>query len=265
MSGDEGAGAQLLKLIVKNSFLEVVDVESSLKRAQSDSDLWSSSGGCPSWGDDDASLAPSRHRRRASTSIQESFADAVDSYGSRGGFVDEDSHRRMRRWAGRSSSSRSGSAAHQDKRAGLTVVIDRAAGSDLDLEGRGKRDSGQAELAKLEWSRGAERHTTGNCKPCLYHNAKAGCTSGVNCKFCHAPHVRKHRARPSKATRLQCKKLAEMFDNVEDHQDIEASAGPSDTNAYLAAVGIMCASEQKYMRSIMSARSRQPLGQQAAA
>jgi len=275
MLGDGGARAQrrcgpgALKLVVKNSFLEVVDVEPHLKRAQSDSDLWSSSGRCPSLSDDDAWLAPSRDRLpdpsgTASTSIQEFFADAVDGHSSRGGSVDEDSHRRMRGLDGRSSSSRSSTAAHQDKHAGLTVdvVDDRAVGSDL--EGRGKRDSGQAELAKLEWSRGTERHATGKCKPCLYRNAKAGCKNGVNCMFCHAPHVKKHRVRPSKTARQQCRKFAEMLDNVEGQQDTEAHAGPPDTDICLAAMG-MCASEQKYMRSILAARSRQPSVQQAAA
>jgi hypothetical protein len=169
----------------------------------------------------------------------------------------------MRDWDDRSSS-RSGTTAYKDNPAGLTslVVNDSAVGSDL--AGRGKGDSEQAKLAKLDWSLGTERHAAGNCTPCCFHNAKEGCSKGINCRFCHAPHVRRHRARPSKNSRLQCKRVAEMFDNCKGQQGIEANVGPPDADTYLAVIGIMCSSEQKYMRSILSARNRQPSRQQAA-
>ncbi|CAK0871901.1 unnamed protein product [Prorocentrum cordatum] len=253
----------------KNSFLELVHVEPHLRRAQSDSDLWSSSGGCPSRPEDDASLVAGRGRLpgragAASTSMQELLAGGADGRSSPGGSADEDGHRRPAGTAATAAPAPAREPTRTDKHAGWQVN-DRTAGSGL--EGRGKKDDGQEELAKLESSRGAATHATGNCKPCIYHNASSGCARGVSCKFCHEPHERKQRARPSKATRLQCKKLAENFGTAKGQPDTEANPGPlalvSDT--YLATMGIMCAAERKYMRSILSARSRQSSGQQATA
>ena len=123
--------------------------------------------------------------------------------------------------------SRAGSAAHQDEPTSLATFTGRGVGSDLEgrygtaaqsgeltglaassshirgneAEGRGPRHSGQVELATAQWSQGTVWHDTGNCKPCNKFNARVGCANGVNCMYCHAPHEKKKRVRPGKATR----------------------------------------------------------------
>jgi len=59
---------------------------------------------------------------------------------------------------------------------------------------------------------GTRLHATGNCKPCLYLNSASGCTNGANCGFCHMPHNKRNRIRPSKHTRMQCKQIVAFMD-----------------------------------------------------
>lgn len=84
-------------------------------------------------------------------------------------------------------------------------------------------------------------HANGECKPCLYLDTKTGCMNGDDCSFCHFPHARKHRPRPSKAKRNQCKQLIDI---------LQTSFEPG-TNEY-ATVQNHLASQSSYMRALLN-------------
>jgi len=63
------------------------------------------------------------------------------------------------------------------------------------------------------WSKGAELHSTGHCRPCHYVNTKKGCSSGADCTHCHLLHPRTH-LRPSKSKRAVCKRRAAALDSA---------------------------------------------------
>ncbi|CAE7561766.1 GekBS024P [Symbiodinium sp. CCMP2456] len=43
----------------------------------------------------------------------------------------------------------------------------------------------ESESRMGSWSRGSERHGTGNCRPCLFQWTASGCKDGQECDFCH--------------------------------------------------------------------------------
>jgi len=59
------------------------------------------------------------------------------------------------------------------------------------------------------WSVGTAFHSLRKCRPCHYVHTEEGCQRGVNCNFCHLPHVRA-RSRPSKSRRQQSLHLADI-------------------------------------------------------
>jgi len=111
-------------------------------------------------------------------------------------------------------------------------------------------DQEVAEEVLMKASKGSAQHFAGICRPCLYMNTQVGCRNGVDCKFCHVPHKRKRRARPSKATRMQCKQLVAMLDSA---------YGDDDSQVVQAAETL--AADSAYMRSILAAKGRQHPGQ----
>ncbi|CAK0867611.1 unnamed protein product [Prorocentrum cordatum] len=111
-------------------------------------------------------------------------------------------------------------------------------------------DQEVAEEVLMKASKGSAQHFAGICRPCLYMNTQVGCRNGVDCNFCHVPHKRKRRARPSKATRMQCKQLVAMLDSA---------YGDDDSQVVQAAETL--AADSAYMRSILAAKGRQHPGQ----
>lgn len=99
-------------------------------------------------------------------------------------------------------------------------------------------------------SKGSAQHYAGTCRPCLYMNTQVGCRNGADCNFCHVPHKRKRRARPSKATRMQCKQLVAMLDSVYGEDDAQVTQAAENL-----------AADSAYMRSILAAKGRQSSSQ----
>ncbi|CAE7344639.1 unnamed protein product [Symbiodinium natans] len=66
-----------------------------------------------------------------------------------------------------------------------------------------------------EWSVGSEKHSAGQCRPCHYVFSKSGCANGTACTFCHLPHPKRFRPRPSKSKQHKCKRLAAVLDKVQ--------------------------------------------------
>lgn len=50
---------------------------------------------------------------------------------------------------------------------------------------------------------GSALHAQGNCRPCHFVHTPLGCDTGANCEFCHLPHCKTGRTRPSKMKRKQ--------------------------------------------------------------
>lgn len=79
-------------------------------------------------------------------------------------------------------------------------------------------------------------HELGQCTPCKsFLNSQDGCARGAACRFCHLPHEVKHRARPSKHTRIRCQEMLAMLeeqyrDNPEEKAKILEEIGK--TNPY---------------------------------
>lgn len=67
-------------------------------------------------------------------------------------------------------------------------------------------------------------HELGQCTPCKsFLNSQEGCLRGDACRFCHLPHEVKHRARPSKHTRIRCQEmLAKLEDQYKDSPEEKA-------------------------------------------
>jgi len=59
-----------------------------------------------------------------------------------------------------------------------------------------------------------ELHASGQCRPCMWMNSSVGCSNGSSCHFCHMPHRKKNRPRPSKAHRAQCKQMVNMLQTL---------------------------------------------------
>ncbi|CAK0800617.1 unnamed protein product [Prorocentrum cordatum] len=120
--------------------------------------------------------------------------------------------------------------------------------------------AGRAEEHEGVGQEGAERrkdneaaHAAGTCKPCLYHNMKAGCANGHACSFCHLPHATQRRSRPSKAERLRCRQLVARLDRTGE--------GDAAAACELADEGSLRTSP--YMLSILRAMDRQQGPRQA--
>lgn len=65
---------------------------------------------------------------------------------------------------------------------------------------------------------GSALHASGHCTPCGFFSSK-GCIKGQACAFCHAPHAKKNRPRPSKYTRMQCRQVIEMLDVIQNPKE----------------------------------------------
>eukprot|EP00747_Dinoflagellata_sp_TGD_P120837 gnl/TRDRNA2_/TRDRNA2_173330_c0_seq6.p1 gnl/TRDRNA2_/TRDRNA2_173330_c0~~gnl/TRDRNA2_/TRDRNA2_173330_c0_seq6.p1 ORF type:complete len:233 (+),score=29.24 gnl/TRDRNA2_/TRDRNA2_173330_c0_seq6:101-799(+) len=48
---------------------------------------------------------------------------------------------------------------------------------------------------------GSGNHGIGKCKPCLWLHSAQGCSLQADCQFCHLPHSKQTRTRPSKGKR----------------------------------------------------------------
>lgn len=57
-------------------------------------------------------------------------------------------------------------------------------------------------------------HEINTCKPCKFYVTQQGCAKGPKCEFCHLPHPRKKRARPSKHARDQCREMLRMVERA---------------------------------------------------
>uniref|UniRef100_A0A7S3RBJ4 C3H1-type domain-containing protein n=1 Tax=Strombidinopsis acuminata TaxID=141414 RepID=A0A7S3RBJ4_9SPIT len=83
--------------------------------------------------------------------------------------------------------------------------------------GAGKAQEPWPEPTPEEWSEGAELHSVGRCKPCLYMNTDQGCSHGRSCRFCHvAVHTRRSRQRPCKSARNQLKRVVARLEKTTD-------------------------------------------------
>mmetsp|Transcript_12603 Transcript_12603/g.32374 ORF Transcript_12603/g.32374 Transcript_12603/m.32374 type:complete len:282 (+) Transcript_12603:74-919(+) len=69
-----------------------------------------------------------------------------------------------------------------------------------------------------QWTPGAERHASGQCKPCHYLRTKVGCMNGPECSFCHMEHAQRVRPRPCKSARMKCKRMAAKLDQVKQEE-----------------------------------------------
>jgi len=98
-------------------------------------------------------------------------------------------------------------------------------------------------------SSGERSHAIGTCRPCIYFRTKAGCANGLSCGYCHLPHAVKRRSRPRKAVRDLCKERLAMLDD-ERGVDVAAVRGLADN-------GVSAGIAHQYMRSILRARHRQ--------
>ncbi|CAK0827624.1 unnamed protein product, partial [Prorocentrum cordatum] len=97
-----------------------------------------------------------------------------------------------------------------------------------------------------EPSRGPkEPHAAGTCRPCHYFSSRVGCANGAQCGFCHFPHATQRRPRPSKATRLHCRRLVERLDG-------EVGGGQSAARELVD--GIECSLRQEYTLAVLRAR-----------
>lgn len=92
-------------------------------------------------------------------------------------------------------------------------------------------------------------HAAGTCRPCFHFSTKSGCLNGTSCNFCHFAHAIKPRSRPSKAARMQCKRLLETLDS-KGEGDLHAALGLADALATRQNV-------DEYMLSLLRARGRQ--------
>jgi len=76
------------------------------------------------------------------------------------------------------------------------------------------------------WSVGLQGHVDRNCKPCNIVHTLEGYKSGINCKFCHLPHVQcssQSGNRPSKEKLEKCK---HVLDNL--HGSYEGHSGSAE-------------------------------------
>lgn len=248
-------------LVVKNCFLEVVDVDSGLARSKSDGNLRSAIGG---------GFARVDAAQDACDNAAERLV-RVDEVGSHSGT--DTSHESLPEYASVTSGSRSSwwelSEGSERKSNGCGF----SEGSQYESSGSSAWGAGSsqsentvprlaeeredAERQQAEWLKGNEdqqrQHAAGACRPCLYHKTKAGCVNGAACGFCHLPHARPaRRARPSKAERTHCKLLVAMMDGMS-----EGDADAADRLADISEPRDSRGNPSKYMLSILKARDRQ--------
>lgn len=243
----EEAAACSEKVVIKNTFLEVVDsapVSLKFARSRSDADLRTLSSSSrastdtmlpdePPWQATEQSRQPPVAVLAAAPAESNADANAaVAAWGSRrglppGGFLNE----RLVE-----AQDVSAEPAEETEAAGLSDDTSQFLPEDT-LDGDQEGQPG--------WSIGSELHASGACKPCLYKNSRLGCLNGEACRFCHlSGHARKSRARPSKSTRVQCKQIATMLDQVFG----------SDPQSF-AEASQRLASQSSYMRSILKGRA----------
>jgi len=82
-------------------------------------------------------------------------------------------------------------------------------------------------------------HQQGTCKVCIFAHKKSGCNLGDQCTFCHFPHTKRYRPRPSKLERIQCRRIANLLNTVFDedsHQFQRAVKMLSDESEYMNSV-----------------------------
>eukprot|EP00931_Biecheleriopsis_adriatica_P011849 TRINITY_DN112937_c0_g1_i1.p1 TRINITY_DN112937_c0_g1~~TRINITY_DN112937_c0_g1_i1.p1 ORF type:complete len:273 (-),score=40.04 TRINITY_DN112937_c0_g1_i1:80-898(-) len=72
-------------------------------------------------------------------------------------------------------------------------------------------DCGGLETSAGDVSNPEAMHDEGKCTPCKFQKSAKGCAKGQNCKFCHLPHQKKSRSRPSKPVRDECKRIKDML------------------------------------------------------
>merc|ERR1712228_430120 len=76
--------------------------------------------------------------------------------------------------------------------------------------------------------------------------SKTGCARGQDCTYCHLLHCRKNRSRPSKSTRVQCKRLvASVVDAIDPTADD------------MAQVARQLGTESSYLRAILHRTQQQ--------
>jgi len=80
-------------------------------------------------------------------------------------------------------------------------------------------ETGAVMLDELELSIGSRGYGTNDCTPCFFSRRRAGCQNGSDCKFCHLPHQREHKFRPSKGKRDRFHKQLESM-----HKDLDDNA-----------------------------------------
>jgi hypothetical protein len=112
-------------------------------------------------------------------------------------------------------------------------------------DARKKKAAIEQELLKHgAWSVGSQGHANGLCKPCHYVHSTKGCKSGLNCAFCHLPHINCSNQtgnRPSKDKRTKCKALLDSLHTSYGGRLEEASDLLQEV-----------ASQSLYMQSIMT-------------
>mmetsp|Transcript_24523 Transcript_24523/g.70944 ORF Transcript_24523/g.70944 Transcript_24523/m.70944 type:complete len:254 (-) Transcript_24523:146-907(-) len=180
MSADSSSGSSL-ELVVKNTFLTVIDVPpaNEMQRSASDSDLSSSQRTSSTYG----------RTHKHQTSLNHSGLSEQFSSGSEAGQVDA-SGSSLR------SSVESGSSRPVRPMAGQ---LDWAADHIAQCHSDDNSDAaGAAQSTGVPPSKGSALHEKGKCKPCLYYlNGKDKCLMGADCQFCHEFHKKK-RTRPKR-------------------------------------------------------------------
>mmetsp|Transcript_34193 Transcript_34193/g.97148 ORF Transcript_34193/g.97148 Transcript_34193/m.97148 type:complete len:188 (-) Transcript_34193:126-689(-) len=72
-------------------------------------------------------------------------------------------------------------------------------------------------------SAGSAAHSGGKCRPCLFFRTPEGCASGIDCRFCHEPHIVDDTRRPCKSRRDLIRKLHQKnLDRLAKQQPAEA-------------------------------------------
>jgi hypothetical protein len=67
---------------------------------------------------------------------------------------------------------------------------------------------------------GSVNHSSGQCRVCVFHHSKFGCTHGVLCEFCHFRHKKKDKLRPCRGKRKRYKNMVEeIMEKIEENPE----------------------------------------------
>jgi len=253
------------RLVVKNSFLEVVDATTGLSRSKSDGHLVCALGGDMAQVDA-ARVAPSNATEGLPPDVDgclngsaakagtthHSFSEPVSvGSGSRCHWeeINDCSQYEISGCLGLSDGA-------QDERYASSSVAPPANHSSPSWEAHELVEQQELLITK------EKAHVAGTCKPCFYFKLHARCKNGIDCKFCHLPHEAKLRSRPSKSARLHCKQLLAALDGKRGG-DLNVAWGLPSGGGRHAVVGhCMRSPDQQYMLNILRAREREQLAPQ---